>query len=600
VKSERLSWRTLGFLAIGAVAVRIAYLAAFARHYKPQSDAQHYQTIAKYVADGDGIAAVFPLTYLHPTAFRPPLYPALLGSFYWITGVHVGAGQLLNVALGAALVVLAALLGAHIAGRVGGFAAGIAVAVYPPILANDVVILSESLSLALLLLMIVLLVRNRPAWAGLACGLLVLTRPSAQLLGVGLAAWLVWRAGWRAAVRFGVVTIVVVAPWIVRNWVLLGSPTVVSSNGFHVVATYSAEAQHTYGFANAIYDDRFTRINLDNRSEVDLDTAFRTHALDAIRDNRALPLRVVRHNLSSYFELRPGANESAERSDGRNITLRNVTLPLFYVATAAGLVGLWRARFRRGAELLLLEAAYFTVVSVAVTTAPRLRVPLDVAAAIGVGVLFASVLQRRVREPAARAHDPDAAQVSNRPPGTGARWSRGTRILVVSVVTIALIAAAGGVAFARDRVEDNARSQLRRTIDRDGPAVQRLAEISADDLVGEAAAPPPSTDFNQAQTLVDRLWLLSPRLSPGLRIETRHAARALDEAITELKVLGLVTSGRGEPSSPPASLDAARATYEGEIRPANSRLPDWDTISANTAMRRATRDVERLERPLRP
>jgi len=60
----------------------LVYLAAFAGDYKPRSDANHYQAIASAFANGDGISARFPFTYLHPTAFRPPLYPALLGAFY--------------------------------------------------------------------------------------------------------------------------------------------------------------------------------------------------------------------------------------------------------------------------------------------------------------------------------------------------------------------------------------------------------------------------------------------------------------------------------------------------------------------------------------
>ncbi|HEX3668504.1 MAG TPA: hypothetical protein VHY55_05045, partial [Acidimicrobiia bacterium] len=239
--SERVPRRTLALLGGGAVGVRLLYLIAFAGDYKPRSDANHYQAIASAFANGDGISAPFPFTYLHPTAVRPPLYPALLGAFYWVAGVHVGVGQLVNVALGSAVVVLAAMLGAHIAGYRAGVAAGIAVGVYPPLLANDVVLLSEPLSLALLLAMILLLVRGRPAWAGAACGLLVLTRPSAQLFVVAVAAWLVWRSGWRAAARFGAVTIVVVAPWLVRNWVLVGAPTIVTSNGFNLVSTYSDE-----------------------------------------------------------------------------------------------------------------------------------------------------------------------------------------------------------------------------------------------------------------------------------------------------------------------------------------------------------------------
>jgi hypothetical protein len=594
VQSERVPRRTLALLGAGAVGVRLLYLAAFAGDYKPRSDANHYQAIASAFAHGDGISARFPFTYLHPTAFRPPLYPAMLGTFYWVTGVHVGVGQLLNVALGAGVVVLAAMLGAHIAGYRAGVAAGIAVGVYPPLLANDVVLLSEPLSLALLLAMILLLVRSRPAWAGAACGLLVLTRPSAQLLVVVVGAWLVWRAGWRAAARFGVVTIVLVAPWVVRNWVLVGAPTIVTSNGFNLVSTYSEEALASEGFADAVFDSRFTRINLTHRNEVELDNAYREHALDDLKDRPTTPLLVVRHNLARYFELRPDVNESAERSDGHDITVRNVTLPLVYLVTVAGTVGLWRARRRRGAELLLLEGAYFTVVSVAVIAVPRLRAPLDLAAAIGVGLLVAEVISRRapgVREPAPLAGAADATPAAP-------RWSRRARILVALATVVGVVVAAGGVALARNRVEANAHSQLEQKLVRDGSAVQRLAAIDAGSLVSGGAVPS-TTEYKHAESLADRLWLLSPRLTGELRAETRDAARTLDEALFELKVLDLVTSGNRTPgTAPAAALDSSRATYETEARPDNKRLPDWDVISANPAMRRAARDVDRLEERL--
>jgi hypothetical protein len=594
VPSERVPRRTLALLAVGAVGVRLAYLAAFASDYKPRRDALHYQLIASAFANGDGISARFPFTYLHPTAFRPPLYPALLGAFYWVTGVHVGVGQLLNVALGATVVVLAAMLGAAIAGRRAGVAAGIAVGVYPPILANDVVLLSEPLSLALLLAMILLLVRGRPAWAGVACGLLMLTRPSAQLLVVVVAAWLVWWAGWRAAARFGVVSIVVVAPWIVRNWVLVGAPTIVTSNGFNLVSTYSNEALASEGFADAVFDSRFTRINLANRNEVELDKAYREHALDDVSERRTTPLIVVRHNLARYFDLRPDVNEGAERDDGRDITVRNVTLPLVDLVTIAGIVGLVRTRRRRGAELLLLQGTYFTVVSIAVVAVPRLRAPLDLAAAIGVGLLAAQLISRRAPE----AREPAPAAGAPLPTPAAPRWSRRMRILVAVASVVGVVAATGGVAFARNQVESNAQSQLDQKLDRDGPAVQRLAAIDAAGLVSGGAAPS-KADYRQAAAVADRLWMLSPRLAGGLRNETRDAARNVDEALFELKVLDLVTSGNRDPgTAPAAALDASRATYETEARPDNDRLPDWDTISANPAMRRAARDLERLEERL--
>jgi hypothetical protein len=575
----RLPRKSLVLLGAGAVVVRLAYLAAFARDYSPRSDADHYETIAAAVANGRWLDVQFPFDYRHPTAFRPPLYPLLLGGFYRVTGVHVGVGQLLNVALGASVVVLAALIAAHVAGRRGGILAGIAVAVYPPLLANDVVLLSEPLSLALTLLVVLLLMRDRPVWAGLTCGLLMLTRPSAQLLVVVLGAWVMWRFGWRAAARFAAVAVLVAVPWVVRNWVLVGSPTLVTSNGYNLVAVYSEEAEATEGFAEAIFDPRFRDLVLQNRNEAELDRAYRDHALDAIRDDPAMPLRAIRHHLAGYFELQPGDNESAERDDGRNIAVRNVTLPLFYLVTIAGVVGLWRLRRRRGAELLLLVAAYLTVASLAAVAAPRLRGPLDLVAAIGVGLLLADLTGRR--EPEATA-----------PPPREQRWSRRTRVLVAIGVIGAVVVGAATIGFARNRVQDDARSQLRRTLERDGPAVDRLAVGDASGRIAGSTPPPAEVDFARGERTADRLWLLSPRFSGGLRRDTRDAARTLDEALLERRILELVIAGAPD-------LDNARTTYETRVRATNRRLPGWSTIAANTTMRQAMADLDRLEHELR-
>jgi hypothetical protein len=234
-------------------------------------------------------------------------------------------------------------------------------------------------------------------------------------------------------------------------------------------------------------------------------------------------------------------------------------------------------------------------VSVAVIAVPRLRAPLDLAAAIGVGLLAAELLTRRAPE----ARDPEpAADEAPAPAPAAPRWSRRARILVTLATVVGVVAAAGGVALARNRVEANAQSQLEQKLVREGPEVQRLAAVDAESLVTGGAAPS-KADYARAQAVADRLWLLSPRLAGGLRSETRDSARTLDEALFELKVLDLVTSGNRDPTTPPAAaLEASRATYDAEARPANPRLPDWDTISTNPAMRRAARDLDRLEKRL--
>jgi hypothetical protein len=302
-----------------------------------------------------------------------------------------------------------------------------------------------------------------------------------------------------------------------------------------------------------------------------------------------IPPRELGHGLANYFELRPDKNAGAEKDDGRNLTFRYATLPLFYVVTAMGLVGLWRTRRDRGAELLLLQAAYFTVLSLATIAVPRLRAPLDLAAAIGAGVLVAQLLGRR--EPAVITSDPVRRG--------GKQRSRRAGVFTAIAIIVGVSVAAGGAAFGRTRVEDDARSQLAEKISSDGPAVRRLAAVDADSLVSSTTGPSKS-DYQYAEALADRLWLLSPRFSGHLRGETRDAARTLDVAISELKVLDLVTGGNRDPNTPrETALAASRTTYDTEARPSDKRLPPWDTISSNPMMRRAARDLDRLERELR-
>ncbi len=163
---ERARW----LLAVGmcALVVRLLYVVIVLRDYVPVSDAEHYHTLAAAVGDGRGMVHEFPFGHPHPTAFRPPLYPLLLGGLYAVTGPRLGAAQALNVALGTVVVVLAALMAWRLAGRRAAMVTGLLAAVYPPLVFNDGPPLSEPLGLLLLLAITLLLLDRRTAWAGAA------------------------------------------------------------------------------------------------------------------------------------------------------------------------------------------------------------------------------------------------------------------------------------------------------------------------------------------------------------------------------------------------------------------------------------------------
>ena len=102
-------------------------------------------------------------------------------------------------------------------------AAAVLVACYPPLVANDIVPLTESLSLLVIVLLADRICRANWVWAGVLCGLLILTRPSAQglVVVVGIALWVVVGPK-RAAAALGIAVLVVV-PWVVRNAVQVGT-----------------------------------------------------------------------------------------------------------------------------------------------------------------------------------------------------------------------------------------------------------------------------------------------------------------------------------------------------------------------------------------
>lgn len=360
-----------------AVAARVAYWVLATPKYLPQSDAAQYSELAYNVAHGNGFASRFPQFEVHATAFRPPLYPFLLGAAFRLFGSQVVVGRILNLLLGVLVVVLTERLGRRLGGPQVGLIAALLVALYPALIVNDVTLLTEPLSLVFLLATVLALLASRPWLAGLWCGFLILTRPSAQGLAVVVLGWAIWSLGWRSAVRLVAIAGLVVCPWLVRNWVQLGSPVLVTSNGFNLAAMYSPEARVSHGFVDSTKDPRFASITLTRFDEVKWQAALQKIATDSLKSHPEQVVPVFTRNLVAYFEIRPSFGQLAEELDGRNLTVTSLSLPFFYAVTIFGLLGLWLERRRRGIILLLLIASYFTMASLLVVAPPRLRAPFD-------------------------------------------------------------------------------------------------------------------------------------------------------------------------------------------------------------------------------
>ena len=229
------------------------------------------------------------------------------------------------------------------------------------------------------------LVNGRTVFAGAALGLLMLDRASAQWLVLFLGAWVVWRFGWWHALRFAAVALLVVAPWVARNWVHVGGATIVATNGFNLNAKYSDEAQ-SKDFADVYIDPGFANLRLSAADEIDLDAKLRRHALANLRRQPTQVVKVVAKNALHWLELDPAANTDPERLDGRNLDVRAWTLVFFYAVTALGAFGLGVRAGLPNRNCSRLLAAYFTLVCVFSIAVPRLRSVFDGCMAIGAGL----------------------------------------------------------------------------------------------------------------------------------------------------------------------------------------------------------------------
>jgi 4-amino-4-deoxy-L-arabinose transferase-like glycosyltransferase len=392
--------RTLVLLFVAALIVRTLYCLLLLRHYTPISDASDYYKIAVSVSEGRGFSTTFPFGYEHATAFRPPLFPGLLGAVFVITGPSLGVAQVVNVLLGCTVVVLLAVLTTRFGGPRAGLIGGGLAVVYPPLLANDGPPLTESLALTLLLAGLLALGKRRCLLAGLAIGLLVLTRPSAQLLVPVLGVWLLVAVGWRRTAVFAVAVGVIVLPWVARNEIVFGKPVLVTSNGFNIAAAWSDISLGQGRPADPVYDPRFAFLHTGSAltNEADLDANFRAEGIRGLRAHPSQVPGVVWRNARFLLDLHVNRNNGAERYDGRNLTLRYYALPAVWVVMLLGVVGLVRLRRRPDGVLLLLCAGYFLLVSIAAISPPRLRVPLDVLFLLGAGVVVADLIEwRRAR-----------------------------------------------------------------------------------------------------------------------------------------------------------------------------------------------------------
>lgn len=312
---EQLSarrWPIYLALFLLALGLRLAWVVVIDRNGFPFNDTVHYHVTARSLADGRGFQPLFG----GPTARWPPGYTTVLGGLYWVVGPHPIAGEVLNAVLGALTVVLVMLLADRSVGWSAAVVSGSILAVLPgPILWTDL-ILGETLFVALFVGFFLVLMRASPTWRwmlviGFMIGVGVMVRGEALtwfLLPV-VAFWSELpklELAKRVAAAL-VVVVIVMAPWTIRNAIVMDAFIPVSTNASQTLwAGHSPAATGGQVYPSTSYLAQFPpdppAFELESATAMRRD-ALRYMVTHPLRELELIPLKLIHLNRGDSYAL---------------------------------------------------------------------------------------------------------------------------------------------------------------------------------------------------------------------------------------------------------------------------------------------------------
>jgi len=343
--------------------------------------------LAQSIAAGNGIA--FPGS--PPTAFRVPLYPIFL------EGLTLGHQAFWPVAIAQSLIgafttlFAAQLARAIFSGQIGARAANWAAAgtaFYPYYVVHDTALEETSLFTVLALASVLFLLRSLRtrqitfgALAGLLLGLAVLTRATIAPFALLVPFWLVWHRRVRAGLACGIFLIVTVSPWLWRNYVLVGVPTLSTETGIELW-------NGNNGFLFDYYPQQSSDLSKDEA--MNALTPQDQRELQSISNNEMAVSRWFAHKAWQYIRLHPGQTivdgfrkiaagfsflPSPRRGNFEDLVYTLSYGPVMLI----GLWGMWRRRTKwRDDSLIYLLFATFMIVTAIFWAHTSHRAYLDV------------------------------------------------------------------------------------------------------------------------------------------------------------------------------------------------------------------------------
>jgi 4-amino-4-deoxy-L-arabinose transferase-like glycosyltransferase len=373
----------VGLAALSALGfgIALAYALAVSPDEIVAGDTTQYHLLAQGIADGDGYSTLASLLRgdPQPTAQHPPLFPLALAGLDLLGLDTLTAHRVVLCVVAAISVALLGLLGRRVAGpRAGLIAAGLA-AIYPGFFMLAGVAMTESLYIPLIVLTLLATYAliDRPSvrlavLLGALIGLTILDRTEAVLLLPLLALAVAVRLpGARERVRLVAVmtiaTLVVLAPWVIRNATAMDRFPVLSTNGGLTAMVANCEGPY-YVDVGFIQPDCLVRCERLRENELEYSDCGERVAREYAEDHlRRVPVVVAARVARTWNLYGIGKDISYAEFGGRNRTASKVKVGMYFLLLPLALLGGW-ALVRRGRPLLpLLAPVLMATVATALT-----------------------------------------------------------------------------------------------------------------------------------------------------------------------------------------------------------------------------------------
>jgi 4-amino-4-deoxy-L-arabinose transferase-like glycosyltransferase len=236
---QRRHFRIAVAIAIIAVIIQILYTARNPTNITSNDYARWYRFGHQIVAGEE---------FQPDSAFWPPGYGIFLGVIFSVFGDNLNTVLIFQIGLGVLSVVLLYLCGVRLIGDVGGAASALLLAINPHYLLYNIQILSENLYLASYVFLLASLLlpkdESKIRWylVGMLLGIFGLARREGLILGGAvITVVFLFRIGfkWRRIIRsafvVGFVCALLLVPWVVRNWGVLGAPVFSTTMGANLI-----------------------------------------------------------------------------------------------------------------------------------------------------------------------------------------------------------------------------------------------------------------------------------------------------------------------------------------------------------------------------